>query len=65
MENDPRLLIDALPGLVWTALPDGNIDFLNHRWCEYTGLSLGDSIGSGWETPIHPEDLKSFWNPGD
>jgi signal transduction histidine kinase len=31
-ENEAsRSLIDALPGLVWTALPDGNADFLNHR----------------------------------
>lgn len=57
MENEFGLLVDALPGLVWTALPDGNIDFLNQRWCEYTGLCLDDSIGSGWEAAIHPEDL--------
>jgi PAS domain S-box-containing protein len=57
MESDLSRLVNALPGLVWTALPDGHIDFLNERWCEYTGLSLDDSIGSGWESAIHPEDL--------
>ena len=29
---------DALPGLVWTALPNGEVDFVNRRWCEFTGL---------------------------
>ena len=57
VQNELRRVVDALPGLVWTALPDGHIDFLNQRWCEYTGLSVEDSYGRGWETAIHPEDL--------
>jgi PAS domain S-box-containing protein len=56
-ENDLSRVIDALPGLVWTALPDGRIDFLNQRWCEYTGLSVDEAYGQGWQTAIHPEDL--------
>ena len=40
MENEFNRVIDALPGLVWTAFPDPHIDFLNRRWCEYTGLSV-------------------------
>ena len=57
MENQLRRIVDALPGLVWTALPDGHIDFLNQRWCEYTGLSLEEACGWGWQTAIHPDDL--------
>jgi PAS domain S-box-containing protein len=57
MENDVRRVVDALPGLVWTARPDGHIDFLNQRWCEYTGLGVGEAHGRGWETAIYPEDL--------
>jgi hypothetical protein len=26
--------VDELPGLVWTALPNGQADFLNRRWCQ-------------------------------
>jgi PAS domain-containing protein len=40
MENEFNRFVDALPRLVWTALPDRHIDFLNQRWCEYTGLSV-------------------------
>jgi PAS domain S-box-containing protein len=57
MENELRRVVDALPGLVWTALPDGHIDFLNQRWCEYTGLGVDEAYGQGWQTAIHPEDL--------
>jgi PAS domain S-box-containing protein len=60
MVNELSRLLDALPGLVWTALPNGQIDFLNQRWCEYTGLSVDQGYRSGWETVIHPEDLPEF-----
>jgi PAS domain S-box-containing protein len=59
-----QLAIDAIPGLVWSALPDGHIDFLNRRWREYTGLSLEQAGGWGWRAAIHPEDLpglESYW----
>ena len=57
MEHELGRGVDALPGLVWTALPDGQIDFLNQRWCEYTGLGVDESCGRGWQTVVHPEDL--------
>ena len=57
MENQLSRVVDALPGLVWTALPDGRIDFVNRRWCEYTGLSFDEAYGRGWQTAIHPADL--------
>ena len=57
MEDDLSRVLNALPGLVWTALPDGQIDFVNQRWCEYTGLSVDEACGCGWQIAIHPEDL--------
>jgi PAS domain S-box-containing protein len=57
MELELSRLIEALPGLVWTALPDGRAEFLNQRWCEYTGLSLERAVGFGWHSALHPEDM--------
>ena len=57
MENELRRVVDALPGLVWTALPDGRVDFLNRRWLEYTGLGVDEAHGLGWQSAVHPEDL--------
>jgi len=60
MENELRRVVDALPGLVWTALPDGHIDCLNRRWCEYTGLDVGEACGRRWQIAIHPDDLPAL-----
>ena len=62
MENDLSRVVDSLPGLVWTALPDGHVDFLNQRWCDYTGLSVAEACGEGWHTAIHPGDLPEVLN---
>lgn len=58
LQDQLRRAVDALPGLVWTARPNGDIDFLNQRWCEYTGLSTkrrlaGDGRRRSWSaTPV-------------
>lgn len=57
MQDEVRHAIDAIPGLVWSALPDGNVDFLSKRWCDYTGISVRDASGKGWQSAIHREDL--------
>src|SRR6266566_8786126 len=57
MESELGAVVDALPGLVWTAFPDGKIDYLNQRWSDYTGLGVEESRGRGWQASVHPEDL--------
>ena len=52
-----QLAIDTIPGLVWGALPDGHIDYFNQRWREYTGLTLKQAGGWGWQVAIHPDDV--------
>ncbi len=52
-ERELRLAIDTMPALVWTALPDGSLDFINQRWQEI-GLSLHDLRGSQWINVLHP-----------
>ena len=50
-----RQLADAMPQIVWTARPDGNIDYLNRRWTEFTGLP--QTVGNeGWGQILHPDD---------
>ena len=50
------LAVGALPAVVWTAGPDGEIDFLNQFWCEYTGVAVDGGYGRGWLASIHQED---------
>jgi len=54
LKNQFRLAIDTIPGLVWSALPNGSTEFLNQRWLDYTGLSLKG--GLDWTVATHPED---------
>ena len=75
MQFELTHLIDALPGLSWTALPDGRAELLNRRWLDYTGLTAEQAAGLGWIDAIHPDDRESvgdFWrscvisgSPGD
>lgn len=52
-----RLICDTMPQLVWTTTPEGQHDFYNSRWYSYTGLSEEESIGWGWVSPFHPDDI--------
>ena len=60
LKDQHRLVIDTIPGLVWSTLPDGHADFLNQRWLDYTGLSLAEAQGWGWTAALHPEDRAGF-----
>ena len=57
-EQKLRGVIETIPVMTWTALPDGSVDFVNRQWLEYTGLTVEQSAGSGWQTTVHPEDLE-------
>jgi PAS domain S-box-containing protein len=49
--------MDTIPGLVWSALPDGDVEFCNQRWLDYTGMSFNEIKGWGWAAAIHPQDI--------
>ena len=42
--------------------PDGLNIYFNQRWVDYTGLTLEESYGRGWNTPFHPDDQQPAWN---
>ena len=54
--DELRGVFDTLPCLLWTASPDGQVDFVNRRWCEYTGVNFEESL-QHWHEAIHAEDL--------
>ena len=64
MQLELAHLIDALPGLGWSALPDGRAEFLNQRWLDYAGMTAEQAQGLGWVEAIHPDDrerLTVYW----
>jgi len=59
-ENEARLfrLMESMPQLVWSALPDGWNLYFNHQWHEYTGQTTDESGAYGWQACVHPDDRK-------
>jgi PAS domain S-box-containing protein len=55
-EQELRDVINTVPAHAWSALPDGNVDFINQRWQQFTGLPAEDALGWNCEAAVHPED---------
>jgi PAS domain S-box-containing protein len=51
-----RNLTEALPQLVWSALPDGSCDYFSTQWTEHTGVPESDLLGWRWMETLHPDD---------
>ncbi|HEX5073023.1 MAG TPA: PAS domain S-box protein [Gemmatimonadaceae bacterium] len=51
-----RVLADAMPQIVFTAKPDGTVDYINRKWHELTGSPPGDVSPDTWLAAIHPND---------
>ena len=52
-----RFLTEAIPVLVWTALPDGRLDYVTARLARYFGVPAEQLLRDGWRDVVHPEDL--------
>jgi PAS domain S-box-containing protein len=61
-EKDFRSLAESMPQIVWVCQPDGNNIYFNQQWVDYTGLSLEESYGAGWNKPFHPDDQQRAWD---
>jgi formate hydrogenlyase transcriptional activator len=58
-DSQLRLIVDSIPAMVWTALPNGSREFVNQRWLEYTGFSFEQSLGITFAA-MHPDDRVIF-----
>ncbi len=52
-----RLLAEAVPNQVWSATPEGKLNWVNQKVCDYSGLTQEALLGDGWAAMLHPEDL--------
>jgi PAS domain S-box-containing protein len=63
-EHRWRSLTEALPQLVWAAMPDGACDYFSAQWTEYTGIPESELLGWRWIDVLHPDDrepTRQFW----
>ena len=57
-EDRIRRIINTVPALLWSARPDGWIDFISQRLVDYTGMAMETGLGWGWQAAYHPDDLE-------
>jgi len=51
-----QLLAESMPQKVWTADADGNINYFNEKWLEYTHKNYEELKAWGWKNIIHPDE---------
>lgn len=56
-----KTMMDSIPEMIWSTLPDGYHDFYNKRWYEFTGAPVGSTDGEGWNGMFHPDDQAIAW----
>ena len=56
-EQEIRDIIETIPAIVWVALPYGSNTYVNRRYVEYSGMTLEQTAGAGWQMVVHPDDL--------
>jgi len=52
-----KYLANNIPQMTWTNLPNGEADYYNQQWYDYTGLDFEQSRNGGWTSVMHPDDL--------
>ncbi|MEO6971513.1 MAG: ATP-binding protein [Chthoniobacterales bacterium] len=52
-----RFLAESMPQKIFTAKPNGDLDYFNRQWTEFTGLTFEQIRDWGWLQFIHPEDV--------
>ncbi len=56
-EERYRFLAEAQPDQIWTAMPNGELDYVNQRVLDYFDTSFSERVAAGWTDVTHPDDL--------
>ena len=63
-ERELRSMVDSIDQLAWMADADGSVFWYNRRWYEYTGTTLEQVAGRGWDAVLDPsvlDEMKAEW----
>ncbi len=53
-----RVLAQAVPNQVWSATPEGKLDWVNQKVLDYSGLAEDELLGDNWAQLVHPDDVQ-------
>lgn len=56
-----EFLANTVPIVVWTATPDGLLDYINQRWYDRNDNAIDKALGIGWAQSVHPDDRSNAW----
>lgn len=56
-EQRYRFLAEISPVQLWTALPNGSLDYVTDQTAERLGLTRERLLADGWQNVVHPDDL--------
>lgn len=62
LTNSQHAMAEALPHMVWTATPDGVVDYISQEFDRYTGLANLDFTTGAWLEAVHPDDREPTLN---
>lgn len=52
-----RFLAENIPVQIWTALPDGRLDYVTEQTARHFGLDAKQLLEDGWQNVLHPDDV--------
>jgi PAS domain S-box-containing protein len=53
-----RQIANAAPVMIWITDVKGQVTYFNHTWLNFTGLTIEEASGAGWEKATHPDDVE-------
>jgi PAS domain S-box-containing protein len=51
-----RTMADTVPVFIWMSGAQGQCEFVNKAWLDFSGRTLEQELGRGWSENLHPED---------
>jgi PAS domain S-box-containing protein len=55
-----RTMADSCPSMLWVSGPNGEAEFLNRAYREFSGLSAEQARGTEWRSVLHPDDAPAY-----
>src|SRR5215469_759045 len=59
-ELNLRRITQTIPGMLWSATPEGEVDYCNRPWLDFTTMTAEQARGWGWTAAIYPDDRDSL-----
>jgi formate hydrogenlyase transcriptional activator len=59
-ELNLRRITQTIPGMLWSATAEGEVDYSNRPWLDFTAMTAEQAKGWGWTAAIHPDDRDSL-----